>query len=1039
MALAPRNFRASRDDPRLRNRADTSGLLENQAATDTPNQSAQAMRQERSVEQQPTQPERNTPVSRQQAQQEAQQQVKRGFERQQPKGFLSNEDILQSYKLQKLGAEEGDRIVNGQLERLVSPDPRGEVLAQFDIQRSQKLQELGAEPGDIIEDGKLIKSGKNSFIRNLNYAATAATGPLESFGDLMNQYFPIPNIEIGGTPNRPTVDFAFFDEEFVEGTPEQRRDLIEQYKEAELAEIEKDFDFRPDIASGRTGSFFGETGPLSFVPLTAGTRMGLLMAEGAAFGVGDLTIETLAEEGELPTLAETGEVAALGSAFGLGGSLVIAGAKRVAGDVARSKSTRIARETQEDFEETVSAKVALGEAPAKAAKNAQEELGISDDYLKAIANLTGRKARIPSSQKKARDAARNDIANNSATSRQRFKSVDRILGAISTRIKNVSPAVAGRLRNYEAAIHYRTAEKLQEITPFVRMYGRAPKRIKDQLDLQLLNGNFDAARGLFRTYAPNDLKLFDEAIDAIKRTGDELEESGYDIARLQNYFPRLVKDLDGLRSSLGREKRSRIDDALRKTAESKNVKISDLSIDERSAVIDKVLRGYSPQTIDGKLSFTKPRTIEKIEPEQLKFYEDPASSLQQYMRKSVDDIEKRNFFGRSATTSADGTLDTNSSIGRLVDDARQKGTITPEGEQDLQDMLSARFGAGEKGPSALIQTIRDIGYGSTIANPYTALINLDELSRSAAIYGFSNTLTSLFGRKFSNTVELGIKNASKEFDNPERSSRFLRSLFNASGFTRLDQLGKNVQINASLRKNFAKAQTAKGRSELRKKYQSQFGDETETLIRNLQDRNVTDNVKTLAFSELSDMQPISRSEMSETYLNNPNGRIFYQLKSFTLKQYDLVRNQIVREFKQGNKAEATKKAAALMAYMTASGTTLDVVRDLMLGREVRPENLPNRAMWALLAPYGLNRYVSRRYLGSGDVKGFVTNQLAPATPLLDELFSITANAGKYATGEEELSEDLISALNSVPVVGKLAYNWLGGGAEKYNERLDEEE
>jgi len=190
----------------------------------------------------------------------------------------------------------------------------------------------------------------------------------------------------------------------------------------------------------------------------------------------------------------------------------------------------------------------------------------------------------------------------------------------------------------------------------------------------------------------------------------------------------------------------------------------------------------------------------------------------------------------------------------------------------------------------------------------------------------------------------------------------------------------------------------------------------------------------LAFSDLADMQPIALSEMSETYLNNPNGRILYMLKSFTLKQYDLLRREVVQEFKQGNKAQAAKKAATIMAYMTASGTALDVTRDLMLGREVSPEQLPGRAMWALLSPYGINEYISSRYLQRGDIKGAVTETLEPATPLIDSALSIAKTA---AFDREELDEEAVRAINDVPVVGKLVYNWFLGGAEAYNERNEE--
>jgi len=1013
-------------------------------SVDTPSRPADEVRRERRAAttqareqeaQQPAQPDQQQRQERRAAAGEARVEARKSAR---PEGYISEEDIASSYTLQKKGVLPGDQLVDGQLQRNVSDDPEGEVLTEYDIQNSPTLQNTNAKPGDILRDGEIVKSGANAPLRNMYAVFKIDKDPLESFADFMDTYVaPLPRFQLseGVSPLRPSIEFQYFDKEFQGATPEERRQLFEEYKEAEIAEIEQDLDIRRDTLSGKAGTFAGEVGPLGLVPFTAGTRVGLMAAEGALFGFGDLVIERAAEEGELPSFDEAAGITLVGGLGGAAGSFVTRGGKVVADKVKRGRLVNKAKDEQKDFEQTVANKVAVGESPSKAAKEAQEELGLTDQRLEAIAQLTERKAKIPSTQKKAKDAVQDDLANDSTAARQRSGAVDKVLGAISTRIKKISPAVAGRLRNFEAKTHYRTAEKLNEIRPFIEILKKAPKKTKEQIDLQLMNGNFDAARGLWKTFAPDNVKVLDDTIESIKRVGDELEESGYDLGRVGNYFPRLVKDLDGLRSSLGREKRGQVDDALRQAASSRNKQVSDLTLDEKTEVINKVLRGYTPNTVDGRLSFTKPRKLETISPEQLKYYESTDAALSQYMRRTVNDIEKRKFFGRAAKNAEDGTIDTESSVGRLIEEERAKGTISPEAEQDLADMLKARFGKGETSPNRIVQFVRNLGYAGTIANPYTALVNLDELARSGAIFGFKDTLKSLFGKNFTDTAELGLREATIELSDVSRSTKWLRRTFKASGFQSLDQLGKNVQINAALKKNMAKARTAKGRQELRKKYGEQFGDETEALIQNLQDGQVTENVKMLAFSDLADMQPIALSEMSETYLNNPTGRILYMLKSFTLKQYDLVRREIMQEFKRGSKKLAVKKAATLMAYMTASGTALDVTRDLMLGRDVSPEQLPGRAMWALLSPYGVNEYISSRYLQRGDIKGAVTETLEPATPLIDSAFSVTQTA---VTEPEELDEEAIRALNDVPVVGKLAYNWFFGGAEAYNERNEEE-
>ena len=115
----------------------------------------------------------------------------------------------------------------------------------------------------------------------------------------------------------------------------------------------------------------------------------------------------------------------------------------------------------------------------------------------------------------------------------------------------------------------------------------------------------------------------------------------------------------------------------------------------------------------------------------------------------------------------------------------------------------------------------------------------------------------------------------------------------------------------------------------------------------------------------------------------------------------------------------------------AANTGTQATKDILLGREVRAEDIPDKAMWALLGVYGGNKYMYERYLERGDVKGAAVNLLVPATPLIDSAMTL----GK-GIGEED--DRAMTQLRAVPVVGPIVYNWFGGGAEAYNERLSKE-
>tara|TARA_R110002153_G_C13217369_1_gene488484 strand:- start:219 stop:1106 length:888 start_codon:yes stop_codon:yes gene_type:complete len=291
----------------------------------------------------------------------------------------------------------------------------------------------------------------------------------------------------------------------------------------------------------------------------------------------------------------------------------------------------------------------------------------------------------------------------------------------------------------------------------------------------------------------------------------------------------------------------------------------------------------------------------------------------------------------------------------------------------------------------------------------------------------------MFGTKNIKLVDIGLEQIAIELTNgdPRGTARFLDKMMKLSGFKATDRLGKETLMNASLRKARQMAKSNKGVAKLREKYGKIYGDEFDGLVADLKAGDMTENIKFYAFNELADVQPIILSEMPEAYLNSPNGRILYMLKSFTLKQWDIVRREIVGEWNKGNKLTAVKKATVMAGYLTVANTSTGVIKDMMRGKEVKPEDLPDRSMWALLGVFGLNKYTSDKFFAKGDVKGGLVNMIVPATPIIDAAFKL---------GTELPKEDpaLESTLNAIPLVGPLVYNWFGGGAEKYNERMDKE-
>ena len=223
-----------------------------------------------------------------------------------------------------------------------------------------------------------------------------------------------------------------------------------------------------------------------------------------------------------------------------------------------------------------------------------------------------------------------------------------------------------------------------------------------------------------------------------------------------------------------------------------------------------------------------------------------------------------------------------------------------------------------------------------------------------------------------------------------------------------------------------------GETAFRNKYGKVFGDEYDNLVADLKADKMTDNVKYYMFNELSDAQPITLSEMPRWYLENPNGRVFYALKTFTLKQLDVMKRRIYNEWKAGNKKTAVRNAAAYVTVMSATNTGADQFKKVIQGREVNVEDIPDEMVFNVLKMFGGSEYVYNNYISKGKLGEAAIETVAPP---LDLLFTVVEDGISLASKEDTEFEKLKSP-RQIPVIGWIIHNWFQGGLEKYNEKQE---
>jgi len=277
-------------------------------------------------------------------------------------------------------------------------------------------------------------------------------------------------------------------------------------------------------------------------------------------------------------------------------------------------------------------------------------------------------------------------------------------------------------------------------------------------------------------------------------------------------------------------------------------------------------------------------------------------------------------------------------------------------------------------------------------------------------------------KKILKKVVKDYDNIAKEFDEPSKSSKAVDTVFKLSGLNKLDALGKETFINSVITKYQSWA--TKGDKRLKPELEKVFGKDTKELkqaIKDLKSGDITENVKLLAFNELSDFQPITFAEMPQKYLTGGNGRLFYMLKTFTLKQFDIYRNEIFQQIaKKGTRVQGLKNLIRLLSFFVIMNATADELKDLVLNRKT---SLKDRTVDNILRAVGFSKYLTWKVRTEGLGSG-LSRQILPPFKFIDSI------SKDISQGIENGSE----VIQSIPVGGKLYYWWFGKGQYKNEKR-----
>lgn len=477
-----------------------------------------------------------------------------------------------------------------------------------------------------------------------------------------------------------------------------------------------------------------------------------------------------------------------------------------------------------------------------------------------------------------------------------------------------------------------------------------------------------------------------------------------------------------------------IDEAV-KEAEDKAAKAGDVLTDsQRAEVVSNMLRvGRMPSAYLRTPAGTKKRSISSVNAEMMQFYHDPIEALGMHIREMTERIEINRMLGITKNKELNKSISDkvkeiekadsqekrtalikelialenkipamkaliDEGIGKILDEEVKKRSITSDNQKRAKELIRARI--TQVGTNKFFSGVRQLALLGSLTQISTGLRNITDNVWGMFLYGSTNQISSLIdtaartrfswkGRKWydpdvtvtgKNIKELGLS-----FDAPLREYSTMNNVVDkairASGLMLVDKVSKIATMEAALKK-FSKM----SEESFNKKFSEIFGKETAQVYKDIKEKNITESVEYLLFSEIANFQPIALSEISQRFLTGGNWRIAYLLKSYSIHSASNFYRESIQKVREGIREKDNdkiklgfKNITLLGTLFVAIGASDDWLVDWFNGKE---PDFTDSMIETLLTLAITSKYTIDRSKQDGLVGGYMET-LLPPTGLFD--------------------------------------------------------
>lgn len=615
----------------------------------------------------------------------------------------------------------------------------------------------------------------------------------------------------------------------------------------------------------------------------------------------------------------------------------------------------------------------------------------------------------------------------------------RLAMPISSRLARIAPELAQRLRRFEYDVGTQIGRDFDQVNPFMDGVASMAANDAETLHLALMNGDVDTRDTVLAAY--NLKPAFAQVQSVFASTRARAIAAGFEVGEITDYFPRKVNDHDALLAHYHATPRGGIiEEALKEAAKKAAAAGRTLTHEERVEITNRAIQGHGRTS--GKPSNLKARKTDVVDVDASRFYADSTQALVSYIEQINQAVEKRRFFGKFAVPTPgapqgiSNAIALEASIGAYVEDLIATGAITRGQQAEVVAILEGRF--NQQAGNASVKAFKSLSYMSTMGQVTSAMTQLTDLAFSMYESGVYNTLVSAgraVGRQSKiDRKALGLENIAEEFRDTGRLHKLLNTTFKLVGIHYLDMIGKETLVNAKFAHLQSQAASGKLNARDQARIDASFSPaDAARVISELATGQRTADTLFVTYSVLADFQPISLSEYPEYYLRHPNGRVFYMLKTFVIKQIDGFRREAFSLMVHGNakqKAIGARNLIHLAGLLYIIGLPVDWLKDWIMGRDPQMSDLAVDNVFKLL---GVNRWHLYRFRENGNPVESLLLLIAPPAPFVEYPLDDARNSVKKVSEGDEINVLDFESWRILPWLGSFIY-WHAGGGQKKTEK-----